>query len=1127
MGPNQEHTADPYTALKAAVEHRLQRVQDLEELAPVLEPRAVQEARQLIALARDNDDLQARFLLGLLHWYRYLALPVGQDREDLQTAIEMLTPCFIAGAASQLPEQLLPTLADQVDSSTFPLLRRVSTSTDLGLVATAVALWQDILDSTPTGHPRRTGRLANLGASLRIRFVLTGELTDLNEAVTYLQEAVDITSTDHPDRAMRLSNLGISLATRFVWTGELTDLNKAIQAGQEAVDITSTDHPDHAMRLSNLGAFLTTRFERTGELTDLNKAIQAGQEAVDITSTDHPDHARLLSNLGASLRIRFIRTGELTDLNKAVTYLQEAVDTAPTPTDRSMHLSDLGASLATRFMRTGELTDLNKAVTYLQEAVDTAPTSTDHITRAMRLSNLGAFLTTRFERTTELTDLNKAVTYLQEAVDITSTDHPDRAMCLSNLGASLRIRFERTGELTDLNKAVTYLQEAVDTAPTPTDRSMYLSNLGASLATRFERTTELTDLNKAIQAGQEAVDITSTDHPDRAMCLSNLGASLRIRFERTGELTDLNKAVTHFQEAVDVDVAAPSTRIRAARAASELTARAQPHQAAELLDRAVRLLPEVAPRHLERADQQYALGGFAGLAADAAALVLDDPTTPANEKAGMALRLLEAGRAVLLSQALHVRTDLSDLADRYSNLAARFIELRVLLDQTSDAPVPITAQRGDGNSSSAEPDRTVRDRRRLADEFADLLNQIRSLPGFESFARPPSIEELLAQTAHGAVVMFNTSRYRSDALLLTQEGITCLPLPRLPIKTVIDQVNAFHRALHLAGHGPAPHERQRGQRQLVQILGWLWDNATGPVLEALGHHCPPASDERWPRVWWAPGGLLGLLPVHAAGHYTSPPDTAARAVMDRVVSSYTPTVAALRHARQHPPDATVGRALIVEMPTTPGVSGRLDYVRTEANRLDARLPGSVRLTEPDPVDTSAQPASGSDGASTVPTREKVLNLLPTYPIAHFACHGVSDPTDPSRSRLLLHDHDTAPLTVSALAPVQLDHVHLAYLSACETAAAASTELIDEAIHLASAFQLAGYPHVIGTLWAINDDIAADLANDFYTALTTSTGNGSTPDVSQAARALHHAIRVARSKFPETPSLWAAYLHAGA
>jgi hypothetical protein len=85
----------------------------------------------------------------------------------------------------------------------------------------------------------------------------------------------------------------------------------------------------------------------------------------------------------------------------------------------------------------------------------------------------------------------------------------------------------------------------------------------------------------------------------------------------------------------------------------------------------VSLLPRVAPRRLERSDQQYALSTFSGLAAEAASLTLRDPEQPSGERAARALGLLEAGRGVLLSQALDTRGDLTDLRQQHPDLAAR------------------------------------------------------------------------------------------------------------------------------------------------------------------------------------------------------------------------------------------------------------------------------------------------------------------------------------------------------------------------------------------------------------------------------------------------------------------------
>jgi hypothetical protein len=35
-------------------------------------------------------------VLGWLHWYRYYALPAGQDKQDYDAAAELFTQCFVA-----------------------------------------------------------------------------------------------------------------------------------------------------------------------------------------------------------------------------------------------------------------------------------------------------------------------------------------------------------------------------------------------------------------------------------------------------------------------------------------------------------------------------------------------------------------------------------------------------------------------------------------------------------------------------------------------------------------------------------------------------------------------------------------------------------------------------------------------------------------------------------------------------------------------------------------------------------------------------------------------------------------------------------------------------------------------
>jgi CHAT domain-containing protein len=324
-----------------------------------------------------------------------------------------------------------------------------------------------------------------------------------------------------------------------------------------------------------------------------------------------------------------------------------------------------------------------------------------------------------------------------------------------------------------------------------------------------------------------------------------------------------------------------------------------------------------------------------------------------------------------------------------------------------------------------------------------------------------------------------------------------VPLPALTPERALAEVTDFLDAVEDTGSRKA-RVRVSGQRQMTQTLGWLWDSVAGPVLGQLGITGPPRDGEPWPRLWWCASGLLSFLPLHAAGHHGTP-----ATVIDRVVCSSTPTLRALAHARR----STVStvrpasdRAVVVAMPRTPGSYSDLRGAETEAAVVQRHFPGQV--------DTLTGMAA---------SHEAVVAALSQARWAHFACHGHSDLADPSSSHLVLADHQTQPLTVVDLARLRMDNAELAFLSACSTARP-GVRLADEAIHLAAAFQLAGYRHVIGTLWPIGDQHAVDIADHIYTSIKT-TG--------EVAVAVHSATRHMRDRWLDQPSVWGSHIHVGA
>jgi tetratricopeptide (TPR) repeat protein len=1081
---------------------------------PILEDAALREAEQLLGRypgrnwndASSDADVEALRTVALFHWYRYCVRESDAGREDFDMAVRLFTKVYQCDPAA-VPEQLHPlvTTHDQAQepeepeesltwaslaSTFYNRFRRIG---DPRALRSAIALLTAELEAGQDTVSEQIAICTKLVTARLDLYRLTGDLATLREAARIAGSAVAAAPDRHselreappaldtlatavikdPNGPAYLNNMATILLELWYQSGDPQLLDEAISNLEAAVAAIAIGHDNRAVSLSNLGIALRTRFEQGGMVADLDAAIEAGRRAVDVTPADNPERPGRLSNLGIALLARFARTGEVADLDAAIEVARAAVAATPAGLPR----------------------------------------------QAAMLSNLGNALRTRFARSRASSDLDAAIEAGRRAVDATPAGHPDWPGRLSNLGNALRARFEYTGVPADLDAAIEAGRRAVDVTPAGhPDRPGRLSNLGIALLARLERTGEVADLDAAIETGRAAVSATPAGHLNHAIYLSSLANALQARFERTRTAADQNAALAAYTEAAALGPAAPSIRIQAARRAAALAAQPAPGHAARLLETAVRLLPEVAPRVLERRDQQHVLGSMTGLASDAAALTLSDTTIPSGERATRALQLLEAGRAVLLSQTLDTRSDLTDLRHRHPQLADRFTELRDRIDQPAGDLPAETARADIAGRSADNPAYLVQDRRDLAYQFAEVLAEIRSMPGFAAFGLPPQTSELLNLAEPGPVVTFNVSTYRSDALLLTPEGISSLELPGLAHSELSRKISSFYGALETSRQPDSAEQWTGAQVTLSDVLEWLWDTAAGPVLDALGYCHQPQEGTKWPRVWWVPGGPLSLLPLHAAGHHDDPPgDHGRRTVIDRVISSYTPTLRALRYGRLHALSAPApDRTLIVSMPTTPGLpDAALPGVPGETATLAALLPSPVLLAEPD--------TRGSSTPDRLPTRGNVLANLPDCAIAHFSCHGASHPADPSRSMLLLHDYDSAPFTVASLAPVNLGRAQLAFLSACSTAVPSTAELADEAIHLTTAFQLAGFPHVIGTLWAIDDRNAAMVADAFYTYIATEPGN---VDTTLAADALHHAIRTIRHRYPRYPFRWAGYLHAG-
>ncbi|KAF9639218.1 hypothetical protein BFW01_g11024 [Lasiodiplodia theobromae] len=641
-----------------------------------------------------------------------------------------------------------------------------------------------------------------------------------------------------------------------------------------------------------------------------------------------------------------------------------------------------------------------------------------------------------------------------------STDYLDRAVQRAEgwMAVAPDDQPERTrrSEILDTLLAIKYQMQEID-----------IVNDGPTQPVR-----NIDELDQAIEAASQAVEATPHDHPDRAACLNNLGSLFGMRFDRMGQMADLESSLASYRQGWDCHTALPSIRIRSARrVASLLALQSEWEESSKYLNNAVLLLPTVSTRLLQHTDKQHILQDCAGLASTAAATALN-----AGKEAHKALELLELGRGVIAGLLLDMRTDISDLKLQHPTLADEFASLRNELDSPAERTALSTPDR-DTQSQESQ----ARRRREANQRFEELIGEIRSQPGFQRFLLPPTADELMVAAQEGPIVVVNVSPYRCDAFLIERHQIRALPLPRLnleELKKKLQELRTDRSLLTSSG-------------QMEETLEWLWDVVTCPVLEALGFQSP-IQDDKWPRIWWIPTGLLSHFPLHAAGyHKNRSPET----VLDRVMSSYSPSIKALVYGRQNSiqkSEHTASKdALLVSMPDTPGQSS-LYFAEQEVGKLKELCP-SMQLN---PVEPSKK------------NREDVLGCLRTSKIFHFAGHGHSHPTEPSQSSLLLSDWQTSPLTVADLRDQKLQESSpfLGYLSACSTGTNSAQQLTDEAIHLVSAFQLAGFRHVVGTLWEVSDPHCVEVAVTLYETLRD---EGMTDQA--VCRGLHRALRALRDR----------------
>ncbi|KAH7013025.1 CHAT domain-containing protein [Ilyonectria destructans] len=846
------------------------------------------------------------------------------------------------------------------------------------------------------------------------KFVLQGNVTDLDQYLHFTQEQINIAPEGHPDRAQHTFTLGDGYSRKYKKTRNPEDLERSIELKEESINLGRKD--SNPVELSDgdklsLIADYQAKFELTGDRVILEQATRSCEEEINLLPEKDPIRAAYLYRAGIGYGTVYQESGEKVSLEQSIRYYREALTLTPkNDPQRPLRLEGLGNGLRDWFQRIGSAAALEEAIQLSEEALDL--TSDDHEDRANRLFYLAILYADRQVQTGEK-DHYHSIALIKEAIHVAPVGHPARAKVLAALSTAYLQEHSAKKVENTLHECIQRGNEALLEIKDSRDRSRPLDVLGYAYRHLYERTDDVTDLELSIQHHKSAVDEASEQDPTRAYLLRGLAEGYEAKYHSTKAAADWELSVRTFTEALAHSLSSADHRLQAGRSLLHFHAGAgRWEEAYGFALKSIRLIPLLTGPALENSDKQVLLAEISGLASDAAAVALNSEKTTLE-----AIQLLGLGRGVI-SASVHA------------------------------SPSREASQGGEERNPNVQENSS-------SEGFPEVLSE----------------NELKAAAKNGPILIISTSSYRCDAFIIEHNDIHVLPLPKLKR----NDINSY----------------QLEDLAQPKILEWLWTTLAKPVLDELGLG-QIGANERWPHVWWIPTGVLAKYPIHAASSYSP---TSSGSVLDRVVSSYSTSVKTIiqGHSRQAQKVGTSrpNNVVLVGMEETPG-QRHLKYAVEEVEMLERAFKSlNLHTTKP------------------LPVQRDVLSALKNCDIFHFAGHGLSSHRSPWKSSLLLRDWEKQPLTVEHLYEVNAGKrtAFLAYLSACGTGQILHGEFLDEGLHLATACQLAGFQHVIGTLWEVNDKACVDIAAKTYEWIQRE--GMSDESVSEG---LHHALRSLRAQW---------------
>ncbi|KAI8716273.1 CHAT domain-containing protein [Fusarium sp. LHS14.1] len=860
------------------------------------------------------------------------------------------------------------------------------------------------------------------------------------------------------------------LIDKYQETRKKNDLDELIEYTEKVIASLNEDDPTRPKQVIALASWTGQLYQFDGEITHIDQSIDITRDALQSAVLDDICRAEAQGNLALHLVDRFDITRQQADIEEAIKLTRGTLKVVPEDDpDRDSWLGNLGKQLSRRYLYTSDVSALEEAISFSRQSVDAVSDCSPN--KGLWLSNLGNRLHERFWQYGEIKDIEEAIVCLRKSLELTPEDHGERPMRLANLAGKLSERFSRLGKREDLDQAIDLTRQAVEcTGEKVPWRRAWCHNLGLELSKKYRITGATTkDLDEAIACLREAVKATPEEHASVNQWLNLLSILIGRRFLRFGSMADTEKAVNAARQAVEntekgdrdyrVYLTTLGNRLRdgftrthsledlnEAISVTKQAIDATPEGHTDLPTLWHNLSTQLSARHsLDKDDQDdqdiVDAVEYAQKAVDAC------PDDHSNRPQW--LSNLGYQRSVLTEQYMN-DAYLSESISWPKRIATQFIIDRGLKKAIKETRMAVEA------TTAQSPERAM-----MMIHLGDRLNT-----RYTFRKDPKDFEE--------------ASRYWASAMEFENAPVRIRLMAADRRLSAVNLLDDLERAYEIADATVAlmprlaPNSLSSTDKQQVleQVVGLAPKAAAIALMAGKGAACAIK--------------ILGT----------------SRGILASSLQDLRWNLSLVDLELQHPELAELYHHLRTLL-DNPAPDNELVSLlgKDVPQNTDERFEAAEQMeTLPDKIRTKP----GFERFLAFPSEQELLEAAAEGPVAilnfsSYRCDALIIDSRGMRCR-------EKPFTVESIFETNLSErmLFLAYLSACGTTQNQHDKSIDENVHLTSAFGLAGFRHVIGTLWAVEDALCVRMAGLTYKFLKT---HGMGDD--NVSRALHFATRELR------------------